>query len=124
MTAATTVDDVMYNEKRDMLFIHFEPKGTGQKPAEDILKLHFDWFNEQGLEYKSAEFVEVPGTGEYCYAVYFAGTEDPRVKLYSDKFEDENFVSLQPNRYQMYMVNYVFWYSNGGKERMEAKLKL
>ena len=122
MTDVVTVDDIMYEEKRDMLFIHFEPKGTGAKPDKDTVKMHFDWFNEQGLSYKSAEFIEVPGTGEYCYAVYFTGTDDPRIALYSEKFEDENFCSLHPQRYQMHLIIYVFWYSNGGKDRMEAKL--
>jgi hypothetical protein len=118
-----TVDDILHDRCQDTLFLHFENHGDGLGPEKNCLEAHIKWFRENGIEYEPAEIVGYKDSSDYCYAVYFESPDDPRIQEYANKFETADFKSLEPENYQMYLYNYVFWYSNGGKDRMEAKAK-
>lgn len=44
-----------------------------------------------------------------CYAVYFDGPDDPRVKDYLETFEGKDGLSLSPDIYQMVLLPYQTW---------------
>ena len=55
-----------------------------------------------------------------CYYVDFENADDQRIARYSQQFENEKFLSLKPEEYQMYLYNWVSWYINGGNLHFEG----
>jgi len=121
MYTVTAVDEIMWIHKKPMLYISFVEQNNAHEPDQIAKRLHFEWFDAQGLTYEAAEFHDNLDGGKCNFIVNFNDPDDPRIQLYSDHFEDENFKSLEPLKYQMYLYEYHVWYNSGGRARIESK---
>ncbi len=110
-TIMRSVDQSMADAKRDVLIVRFDWMSDHDHPAR---KRHFDWFDKHGLRWETAAprgFLEGdPGV----FAVHFGGPDDPRVALYAAEFEDGTGKSLEPDAYQMYLIDYASWLEKRG----------
>jgi hypothetical protein len=101
-----TIDEIMAQEKRDMLFVRFDQSSARSGLPNPSRQRHMEWFQAHKLRYELAApkgWVEGdPG----IYAVYFDGLDDQRIREYSSIFEDASGKSLIPEDYQMVMIAY------------------
>ncbi len=116
-----SVDQIMDTAKRDMFFIRFGGDCLDIDGPSDPLPRaeHLAWFDAHGLSYEIAAprgWLEGdPG----CFAVHFAGLDDPLVAAYTGRFENEDGKSLNPDAYQMVYMTYQSWLDEGGPSRMK-----
>ena len=104
-----TIDEIMAQENRDVLFVRFE-----QPSAEGVLtnpsrQRHLEWLNSRNLQHELAAPEGCLEGDPGVYAVYFDGLDDPRIREYSCIFEDDGGKSLVPEDYQMLIVTYASW---------------
>jgi hypothetical protein len=113
------LDDLMEGLKRDVLLLYF--KCTDGNIPDESIKSHLAWFNtNQIMVEELTDFKNNRDYGDICYYVDFENADDPRIALYSQQFENEKFLSLKPEEYQMYLYNWVSWYINGGNLHFEG----
>ncbi len=107
-----TIDDIMARQQRDTFFVRF--KGARSLKSSSRPR-HLEWFDHVGLRYELAAprgWLEGdPGV----FVVYFDGLDDPRVRQYSDFFEDAEGRSLAPEEYQMVLLSYGSWLNDSGR---------
>jgi hypothetical protein len=104
-----TINQIMANEQRDMLFIDFQD-GFGPRHSH-WRKRHFDWFAANNLRYETAAPQGWLSGDPGIFAVFFDSGTDPRVVAYATEFEDKDGKSLHPDDYQMKMFLYQDWQS-------------
>ncbi len=104
-----TIDEIMAQEKRDMLFVRFEqPSAEGALPNPSRQR-HLEWLNSRNLQHELAAPEGCLEGDPGVYAIYFDRPDDPRVAEYSSVFEDESGKSLIPEDYQMLIITYASW---------------
>ncbi|MPR11769.1 hypothetical protein [Microvirga tunisiensis] len=104
-----TIDEIMIQENRDMLFVRFDQPPTRRGLPNPSRQRHLDWFESRGLRYELAAPKGWLEGDPGIFAVYFDGPDDPRVAEYSSIFEDGTGKSLIPEDYQMLIVTYASW---------------
>jgi hypothetical protein len=55
--------------------------------------------------------------------VNFASESDVRLKAYSDQFENDQGISLQPEAYQMYEWHHAAWCESGLQQAWQQHVK-
>jgi hypothetical protein len=104
-----TINEIMNRGKQDMLFVRFDqPCARGGLPNPSQQR-HLEWFASRGLHHELAAPEGWLDGDPGIIAVYFDGTDDPRVAEYSSIFEDESGKSLVPGSYQMVIVSFASW---------------
>lgn len=79
----------------------------------DVKQSHMTWFVSQGLQLTQVRTQEYDQPLTNFYHVNFASDSDVRLKAYSDQFENEQGVSLQPEVYQLYEWSHAAWCESG-----------
>jgi hypothetical protein len=74
---------------------------------------HVNWFVTQGLQLTQVRTHQFDAPVTNFYHVSFAGAQDVRLTAYSDKFENQEGFSLQPEAYQLYEWSYDAWCESG-----------
>ncbi len=80
---------------------------------EHVKQTQMSWFASQGLQLTEVRTQEYDVANTNFYHVNFASDADVRLKAYSDQFENEQGVSLQPELYQLYEWSYAAWCESG-----------
>lgn len=80
---------------------------------EHVKQTQLSWFVSQGLQLTEVRTQEYDVANTNFYHVNFASDADVRLKAYSDQFENEQGVSLQPELYQLYEWSYPAWCESG-----------
>jgi len=115
-----TVDEIMGEAKRDMLFVKFgSPPFFRSRKSRAARRKHLSWFDAAGLAY---ELAAPPGwlDGDPdCFAVHFEGIHDPRIAAYSATFENDEGKSLDPEAYRMVIISYRDWLGQSEPERQQ-----
>jgi len=115
------LDDLMESKKQDVLLLYFKYQGNTELLPKQSIQEHLDWFDKHAVSYEQViDFKNNRDYGDICYCINFDGTDDARITEYSQKFEDDKFISLKPDEYQMYLYNFVSWYINGGDLHFEG----
>jgi hypothetical protein len=115
-------DDFMAEKKQDVLLLFFRYQGTEQIKPEVSIQEHLAWFDEKQVSYEQlTDFKKTLKYGDICYYINFESPDDPLITEYSNKFENEKFLSLKRNEYQMYLYSFVTWYITGGNLYFEGK---
>lgn len=107
-------EQILNQQQQNQWFIRFMSEAN-DLAGEQVKQSHLEWFAQQGLlltEVRTLEY-DLPQTN--FYHVTFVNAQDPRLKAYSEKWEDAQGVSLSPNQYQMYEWSYEAWCENGLK---------
>jgi hypothetical protein len=107
-----TIDETIAQEKQDMHFVRFDQPYARSGLSNPSRQRHLEWFASRALHHElAAPEGWLEGDPEII-AVYFDGTDDPRIAEYSSIFEDEGGKSLPPQDYQMFIVTYASWPQN------------
>jgi hypothetical protein len=105
-----TLDQIMDEAKRDMLFVRFgSPPFFRSKKSRVARRAHLDWFDAMGLTYELAAPRGWLDGDPDRFVVYFAGIHDPRIAAYSAAFENDEGKSLDPDAYRMVIISYQDW---------------
>lgn len=118
-----TTDEIMAQEKRDMLFVRFTPPFGKSAPPNLSRQRHLDWFASKDLRYELAAPRNWLEGDPSLFAVYFDGPDDPRVAEYAALFENADGKSLAPAEYQMVIVPYASWRAGRGNQQGDGSLQ-
>ena len=100
-----TIDEIVQERRRDTYWVRFaNPFFTDRDALRLVKDDQLGWFDEQGLEYKTAAPKGWLEGDPGCFTVYFDGPDDTRLHAYCTKYEQPSGGSLQPGLYQMYIV--------------------
>lgn len=115
-----SVDQIMDEEKHDMYFVDFGQFlfGDDERIMSQCRQEHFNWFAAKGLRHAPAAPTGWLEGDPGLYAVYFTGSDDPRVSEYTARFENADGSSLKPDVYQMNLMPYQSWLDHGGSGRL------
>jgi hypothetical protein len=119
-------DQYLYEKKRDILVLEMRSKGNKQtiidrELCEEQAKEHLDWFKNQGIEsYMTCS----PGLLMGWLGHYYIDIDstDKVISEYSLLFETPTGKSLEPEKYQMILISYDEWVSDGSLARHEQYL--
>ena len=100
-----TIDQIVRERRRDTYFVRFADSlfadGDALRRAKEH---HLAWFDAEGIHYEKAAPAGWLEGDPGCYAAYFDGPDDARLRAYCTKFEEPSGRSLHPRLYQMYLV--------------------
>jgi hypothetical protein len=114
-----TIDEIMGEAKRDMLFVRFgSPPFFRSRKSRKARRKHLDWFDAKGLTYELAAPRGWLDGDPDCFAVHFDGLEDPRIAAYSAAFENAEGKSRDPDAYRMVIISYRDWLDESEQERL------
>jgi hypothetical protein len=115
------LDDLMEAKKQDVLLLYFKYLENTEILPEQSIQEHLEWFDNHSITYEQVtDFKNNRDYGDICYCVNFDSPDDARIQEYSKHFENDEFISLKPNEYQMYLYIFVSWYINGGDLHFEG----
>lgn len=123
-----TIQQYLYEKQRDLLLLKLRSPNSeflfdgDDEETQKIENQHINWFKDRGIEfYRTCDQSVISGwLGEYYIDV------DPTndiVNEYSTMFETTDGNSLNPLRYQMYIIDYKNWIDEGGDKIYEQHLK-
>ncbi len=105
-------ESFLEQHKQNQWFIRFYIADNDLQ-SEPMKQEHQEWFKNQGLTLTQVRTLEFDLPVTNFYHVNFASAQDVRLAAYSDKFEDQSGISLQPHMYQLYEWSYTDWVEQG-----------
>lgn len=84
---------------------------------------HMEFFARHGLIVQPVRSIQDVNAVQGFYHVRFKGKDDSALKLYSETFEDEQGISLNPLQYQMFEWSYSGWVKDGGPDQLTNYLQ-
>ena len=122
-----STDHYFYTKRRDILILEMRVRQENSwLPDADACELAAEpqlvWFAERGI---SVSKTCSPGTLVGWFGAYYVDLDpaDPRVLEYTEKFENVDGTSLNPDVYAMLCVSYQRWKEAGGIASYEQDLK-
>lgn len=126
------VDYYLEQNKHDVFYLQlvsqgkypwdFESISTGRIDT-NILKQHLLWLDEHGVKYAMICDIGWMSGDTGMYYQGFDNWNDPRLKEYCAKFEDENGNSKDPTKYLLCYRSYEEWLNSGKRDKYLQHLK-
>jgi hypothetical protein len=117
-----TTDYYLHKDKKDIFVLSLTREKLGIGYDDATLAEHKTWLDNNGIKY-----VMTCWPGWLCgdsglYYLYVDGRDDPKLLAYSAKFEDAEGKSLDPTKYQAFVLRYDEWVADGGPEKYAQHL--
>ncbi len=118
MGLVKSIDDYLYEKKRDIvileMYVNRELDSTylNREMGEAEAQPQINWFLNQGINtYFTVPLCVIEGWLGHYYVDIEPNNEI--LKQYSKIFEDEQGISLMPDKYQLYTLSYSEWVNSG-----------
>ena len=117
-------DHFLYTNKRDIFLLQLSPiKNNLFRFDESYADENLNWFKENNIHFEKVVSTTVLMGWTGLYYVDFKGWDDPMLTQYTKKFENEDGMSLNPEKYQMLSMSYEQWINEGRLIEYEKLLK-